>query len=248
MKSTEFLKEAQSTQSILGEIARLYNIDTDTMDQMVSICRKGKMKLNVIEWLIQISQKCQPFIRGVGWDSCFDLYRGVSGTYNEFIDKRVRIDNRKPKSMDPFLKDEVNKYFKDMYGEPFRDALLTTGNLNHTAIFGNSYIVFPKGDFKFLWNQGIEDFNFALNAFSSSAELRSQIEGSVWSTKNRDLVSELFLNKIVKNTDWHTIDLKAAIQSRAEIMIRCKGYYGIRYKDHADDVSPMLEIMKLAVK
>jgi len=247
MKSTEFLAEASVTE-IIAEIAKIYNIESTTMKRMVKIAKSVGMKLNVLESLIQISQQCQPFIRQAGWDKCFELYRGIPGVGNyEFIEKRVRLESRTPKSMDPYLFDEINSYFADMYGHPFRNAMLTTGDKYHTRLFGETFFVFPKGDFKFLWNENVEDFNFALSNFSSSEAVKSKVEGSVWSSKNRDMINQWFIDEFVKETDWHTIDMAAAIDAKAEIMIRCKDYWGINCRDHDNHVPAMTEIMKLAV-
>jgi len=247
MKSTEFVTEA-STKEIIAEIAKIYNIDPATMKKMVAITRKAGLKLNVIEWLIQISQQCQPFIREVGWDKCFELYRGVPGVGNrEFIEKRVRLDSRTPKSMDPYLFDEINRYFTEIYGQPFRNAMLTTGDKFHTRLFGETFMVFPKGDFKFLWNENVDDFNFALSNFSTDDNVRNRVEGSVWSSDNRDMINQWFLEEFVKETDWHTIDMGAAIAANAEIMIRCKDYWGINCRDHDKHIPAMTAIMRLAV-
>jgi len=247
MKSTEFITEG-TVEEIIAEIAKIYNISDSNMSWMTKIAREAGMKLNVIESLIQISQQCQPFIRQVGWDNCFELYRGIPGVGNyEFIEKRIRLDNRTPKSMDPFLFDEINKYFTEIYGQPFRNAMLTTGDKFHTRLFGETFMVFPKGDFKFLWNENVEDFNFALSNFSSSETVKNKVEGSVWSSKNRDMINQWFIDEFVKEIDWHTIDMKAAIDAKAEIMIRCKDYWGINARDHDKHIPAMTEIMKLAV-
>ena len=247
MKSTEFITEG-TVEEIIAEIAKIYNISESNMSWMTKIAREAGMKLNVIESLIQISQQCQPFIRQVGWDKCFELYRGIPGAgMNEFIEKRVRLDSRTPKSMDPYLFDEINKYFTEIYGQPFRNSMLTTGDKFHTRLFGETFMVFPKGDFKFLWNGDVDDFNFAVSNFVSSEEVKSRVEGSVWSSKNRDMINQWFLDDFVKETDWHTIDIKSAIDANAEIMIRCKDYWGINARDHDKHIPAMTEIMKLAV-
>ena len=249
MNSDEFITEEvkPGAQKILDEIAGIYNIEPKVMKRMAEIVKISGMKLNVIESLIQISQQCQPFIRTVGWDNCFKLFRGVAqGGGNEFIEKRVRLDARSPKSMDPELYRKINDYFSEVYGQPFRMAMLTTGDQFHTRLFGTTFFVFPKGDFKFLWHEDVEDFNFALNNYRSSEVVKSQITGSSFSTNNTDIVGDLFLNKYVKELDWHTIDMVAAIEYNAEIMIRTKGYWGIN-ANHEDDIPGMTEIMKLAI-
>jgi len=254
MRAQEFITE-NSTDSILAEIAKIYKLPIETVMQMKKIAKKGGMQLNVIEWAIQISQKCQPFIRQVGWDNCFKLYRGVNGKSGwDYIDGRVRLEGRTPNSMDPYLHDNINKYFKDMYGAPFRDSMLCTGDPNHASIFGPVFMVFPIGDFKFLWNEKVDDFNFALSAFMNSDRVKNNIEGSAWSSKNRDMINDWFFEEFVKETAWHSIDLNSAIEAQSEVMIRpeqSKQYYGISYRkfgsSNNDYTNTIREIMKLAV-
>jgi len=246
MNSKEFITEVQSIDEILDEISKIYNIEFKVMNKMQSIARGAGMKLNVIEPLIQISQQCQSYIQTVGWDNCFDLYRGIP-EYSEFIKKRVRLDNRIPKSMDPYLFEEINKYFTEAYGAPFRNAMLCTGQLSHTRLFGEAYMVFPIGDFKYLWHPEVNDLNFASANFRNSDIVQNNVEGSVWGTKNRDLINDLFLNEYIKKIDWQTTDMSTAVASNVEIMIRTKAYHGVRYKDHKMDIYEMTEIMKLAI-
>ena len=250
MKSKEFIIEeelnAMHTRIING-IAKQYNISPKNMDQIVKITQDAGMKLNVIEWLVQIAQRCQPYIKEVGWDYIFRLYRGVYSDVGEFIQKNVRLENRKPKSMDPFLYDQINNYFIEKFGAPFRNSMLATGDLHHTIRFGEVYVVFPRGDFKYLWGENVDDFNFAYSDFLASDVVDKNVEGSVWSYDNQDLISDLFMEHFIKKVKWHTTDLKKAIDEEVEIMIRCKQYYGINVREHQEHFPAMKQIMKLAL-
>ena len=250
MKSKEFIVEAELNDMhtrIIDGIAKQYNISPENMEQIVNITQKAGMKLNVIEWLVQIAQRCQPYIKEVGWDYVFKLYRGVMSDVGEFIQKNVRLEDRKPKAMDPFLYDQINNYFTEHFGAPFRNAMLTTGDSHHTIRFGEVYVVFPRGNFKYLWGEEVDDLNFAYSDFMSSDIVDKNVEGNVWSSNNTDLISDLFMEHYIKKVKWHTTDLKKAIEEEVEIMIRCKQYYGINVRAHQKHFPAMRQIMKLAL-
>jgi len=248
MKSEEFITEAiQSIDEILDTISKIFNIDFDTMDKIQSICRQNGMKLNVIEPLLQIARDCQPFLQEVGTEDCFTLFRGMSNANRkDFITKRVRLDGRTPTAMDKSLYTNINSYFNDKYGSPFRDSLLCTGSARHTKNFGETYAIFPAGNMKFLWHENVEDLNYAISDFKMQA--RGKVEGSIWGNDNRDTLNKLFMNHIMK-LDWHTTDLPSAIGYKSEIMIRCEQYHGIKYNaGMSHHIEPMIDIIKLGSK
>jgi len=238
MKSTEFI-----TEGTLQDLANEYNISDENIEKMASIAFNAKLNLTIIRPLIQISQECQPFLRQVGVDNCFNLFRGISNAPSSIVHKRVRLDKRKTKAMSPKLADNINKYFTDMYGAPFRNAMLCTGDGRHARKFGRLFYVFPVGDFKFLWNEAVDDFNFAFNNFRKSDAMQG-----VKHPFGADFVEyhTRFL-KYITEIDWHSIDLKSAMHSDAEIMIRCNSYYGINVNQNVDQKDAMIEILKVAI-
>ena len=248
MKSTEFVTEGFS-KAIIGvfdELSQMFNKDIDTVVEMGILCRTNNVKLTMIETLLHITKECQPYLHQVGLENAFKLFRGVGDTYGDDINKRVRLDARTPRSMDADLFNAINAYFKEIYGGEFRNSMLSTGDQYHTRLFGRTYAVFPKGDFKFLWSPRVKDFNFAAGDFGKQLRQNGRIEGSSFSSDNRDTVNELFLEEFVKEIDWHSIDLNSAIASEAEIMVRCKSYRGLNWDMFEDYESTLIELLRMA--
>ncbi len=248
MRAEEFagVNFSETVRGVLEELSRMFNKDLGTITKMAVLCKENNLKLTIIEPILNITKDCQPFLHEVGIDNAFNLFRGVSDSYADDINKRVRLDNRTPKSMDPHLFDNVNKYFTEIYGQPFRNSMLATGDQYHTRLFGRTYAVFPKGNFKFLWNDKVQDFNFSYSNFGRQLQDNDRIEGSMYSSDNRDLIGKLFLEEFVAEVDWHQIDLTSATAADVEIMIRCKSYYGINWDKFQDDEDLMIALLRMA--
>jgi len=203
MKSKEFLRE--NLVDIAMELEKQYNLSAFD-----------------IHFALKVREDCQPFLQQCGGDP-FMLYRGVHAS-SFTIDKDTRLTDRKPLNMDNLLHQKINIYLDDHYGHPYRNALFVSGDM-HNADYGeNTYHVFPKGDFDFLWaeNPMYDDMYTAWNKYRNSTELPMPDYVLI----QQDDIADKFL----KNANFHTTDLPRASdeeQSR-EIMIWCEGYYGIK--------------------
>lgn len=168
---------------------------------------------NIKKLIIQIGKECKPYLSQV--NDPFELYRGISFS-DTIIKKRIRIDERNPLGMDQKMQGMVNKFFTEKFGAPFRFSALATGEQWVADSFGNVYIIFPIGDFEFLWANDVGDLNEHIWAFEES--FGDNIEYN-------DIAQ--FLN----DKDYRTNDINSAIASGREIMIRGSGYYGINLDD-----------------
>ena len=183
---------------------KLADMSGNTMDEDFIFAMK------IVE---KIKRDCQPYLKEMGQKDMFSaydrgraLYRGLD-SYKGFLKKRVRLGSRRPTDMNIDDHNMINKYFKKKYGAPFRNALFLTGNRRNAAGYNTGsgaayYLIFPIGEFKFIWSSRITDLFSAIVG----------VEG--------DKVKSL-LNR------YQRTDLKAAKDSGNEIMLRCKSYYAV---------------------
>lgn len=143
------------------------------------------------------------------------MYRGAqkdfpSGTFRPF---KKRED---PVNSPMRLHDQVNDFFMEKFGQPFRNGLFATGDLGMARSYGHPYIVVPKGRFFWLCNTEIPDMTESL--YSEFAHEQG-LEEYYAINKTLDAVE--------KSKKWiDSVDLKQCIESKCEIMLWCShGYY-----------------------
>jgi len=188
-----------------------------------------------VNFIIKIKNKCQPYLQEVGIEDSLKLYRGIQ-SYEPVLTKQIRLgldpeDERDPRGMSKEEKEMVNDYFMKEFGEPYRDSMLCTGDLMATKEFGESYVVFPIGDFTFLWSKDVRDLNRSMNKLIVNAERG----------EDPQYVPDLIPNRAT----YQDTELLTGIRSDNEIMIRASGYYAISYKYKLNDYRAIKEIFNL---
>ena len=145
------------------------------------------------------------------------MFRGMPGTDKAVITGRVRLTGRKPMSTGDSQHDYLNLYFKQKFGQPFRDAMFVVGEANFAADYGSLYLIFPRGDFNFAWSPEIKDlFNvdFAM-------------EDALYPDGDDETADVENFFKWMEGNRYQNSNLKAALLSKNEIMVRSIAYYGI---------------------
>ena len=176
-----------------------------------------------------IRQNCQPYLtQNPSAIIRHPLYRGVKQRGNHsagpshIISKEVRLTNRKPSDMPVDLHKFINGYFKKEYGAPFRNAMFANGGYSAAKDYGPVYIIFPIGNFKYLWSQLYEDL------YTIASEYEFDEYGYFEKEEGVDMNKEVKQTIIDEVLSTYQVDnLIDGIDSEHEIMIRCKGYYGI---------------------
>jgi len=214
--------------------------------------------------IIEIIEKdCRPFLKQIKNTGGF-IYR-VSGRRPGpmgIIKVSSHIaTGREPAAMNPTIHNLLNQAFEKLFGWKVRDGVPVSGNIDvsdTTGIWGLTSIIFPIGDFGFVWSPKIDDLNF--DTFFGTAVRSAVFNVSGRSVKdyisynlNSDEYNEFMkgtqpgLNyampkplhkKIVglleKGLDLNRYtdgDLKNAIKSDNEIFIKCDSYYLV-YPDY----------------
>lgn len=87
----------------------------------------------------------------------------------------------------------------------------------HTEDYGQPYIIFPRGEFKFLWSPVVGDlYDVLIMEF-----------GPAFKLGRTDEVSPEDITRYVKSLQYTDRDFNLALQSGNEIMIECDEYYAI---------------------
>jgi hypothetical protein len=85
------------------------------------------------------------------------LYRGIPKNTKNIHKIKPRID-RKPKDMQQIHHDSFNEEFKKKFGWNVRsEGVFVSSNLAEIKQYGETYLFFPIGEYKFVWSPKIED-------------------------------------------------------------------------------------------
>jgi hypothetical protein len=103
--------------------------------------------------------ECKPFQKEIGFDGIFDfetLKRGMKNKPKLFIGN-VRLD-RKPTDTPLPIHEFMDNWFYKKFGVKFRsNAMFVTKSRGSAQIYGDVYIVFPIGEFKYCYSSTIDD-------------------------------------------------------------------------------------------
>lgn len=216
MRSQEFIAEEN-----------LWDDDDEIEQKIRHIQEVAKLSGEEISTALAIRDKCQPYLeQNISPALWTPLFRGLGKSMSdETVQKRVRLDNRTPADMPSYLHQYINEYFVDYHGAPFRNAMFCTGSSVEASGYGNEYIIFPIGHFEYCWSPKIDDLWTAYDSFTTDSGVNLD--------SGTDVYDE-FMDQVVYNGEWKTTDLKGAIDSKHEIMVRCKQYYGFAYNEMED--------------
>lgn len=86
------------------------------------------------------------------------FYRGIRTDYEESIIRKKSRKNRKPKDIDISVSNQIDEIFYDEYGiRPRSSGIFTNPNAYAADSYGNLYLVFPIGKYKYIWSESIID-------------------------------------------------------------------------------------------
>jgi len=166
---------------------------------------------NLIKIANYLFDNCKPYLEQTNYNVSNNvLFRGMATNHDAMFNiHRVRLDNRQPESTSIKDHNALNNYFTQKFGEPFRNAMFATSSLSEAMGFTNGHGFFPRAVFP------IGDFTF------------------IWSPEVRDLYTDVLLKKEVSlekklpTLGYQNTDLMKAIESKNEVMIRCKTYCSV---------------------
>ena len=88
------------------------------------------------------------------------LYRGSEKLVSGNIEEREARKDRWSKDTKQEISDEIDDVFQAKYNiKPRREGVFSTSSFKSAGHYGDEYMFFPMGDFKFIWSKDIDDLN-----------------------------------------------------------------------------------------
>jgi len=185
-----------------------------------------------------IMKQCKPFMKE--WLPIYKkqhdfLYRGMEA--KDFGIKNVR-KNRKPMSTSRYAHTMLNKVFKDKFGWYARsNSIFCTGSDDDAGTYGDLYVIFPIGKYKYLWSPKIEDLTISIYQFGDIVQTGTNYTDMF----NKELIkdNENTVEKLIKT--YKTTNLDKALESNNEIMINAHRYYIRKESNVFDEFNTFLK-------
>ena len=180
-----------------------------------------------------IIRDCKPFLKEIDYEvDKYKLYRGTTGSDSIISVKPVfkqyaRLNDRKPMNSSRVMHDFLNSWFEKNYGHPFRNGVFVTGDMNFAENYGFINVIFPIGEFEYLWSPTYEDLYVHLGKLCIELKEKGILQRDYNCkeiNKDTKIMKYILDNKMV---EFKNNDLKSAIKSGHEIMLWCKSYYSI---------------------
>lgn len=157
------------------------------------------------------------------------VYRGMHGE-SFFFEKKVRTD-RQPRDLPEPLHKYVDKLFLYEFGwKPRSEALFVAKSISQASYYGSgiTYIVFPIGNYKYVYSDYLADF-FTVNkalGITSLMQFSNRIaEGDKELQQRLDkFITDKYTDKGLNTSKWDGI---------GEIMIKCDRYFALKTSDSA---------------
>ena len=200
----------------------------------------------------KIKKDCKPFLKQLMKQPASGLhdllYRNMNIKSN-IGSLNVRMD-REPRDTLKVVHDIFDDILEDVFGYRARSkTIFCSGDISWSGSYGSSYIIFPKGPFKFLWSENIRDSFDIVGSYGIKKIIEMEFEkeakeiykgddflGWVYQLTNkikrdklkrdeRELVYKALEYGILNRLNYKEDNLIKALKSRHEIMIFCKDYY-----------------------
>lgn len=162
-----------------------------------------------------IARDCQPYLNEVNFvdnKGTAKLFRGMKGN-SMVLKKQTRI-NRQSLAMPEKEKEILDDAMMQVFGYPFRSKVaFTSGNSRRVELFGSAYIIFPIGNFTYLWSPEVDDLN----------------ENDEWTQmyKQNEINHDSVVKFLKERNYMKDKNLIEAIDSGNEVMIGTEEYYAI---------------------
>lgn len=178
-----------------------------------------------------IRRDCQPYLERCGGHA---VWRGIAnatksnyseltidgGEDTQFWDRRYVRKNRKPLHTSPEKSKEIDDAMEKIFGwRPRSEGLFVSGD-EITFVYGKSNLIFPIGQFSYVWSPYIVD---------------------MWnSTHSRQFTQNIL--DFVKKSRYQNTHLEDAINSHHEIVIKCESYYAILQDVYTPELLKALDL------
>ena len=176
------------------------------------------------EMLNIIKKDCSNFLKEFGNTA---IYRGTKDIKkdNTLIRMKSRID-RMPKDTPKHLHDLMDELFKKYHGWKARsEGVFVTKYFSDAEAYGTPALFFPKGNYKYLWSEDIDDLYVDIRVKIIEKILALDIETRGLEAKHITPEFKIMLEDIIKT--YKTINFRWADDN--ECMFKVKNYYLVRF-------------------
>lgn len=193
--------------------------------RLLNALNEGEDYMEVLKY---IKRDCKPFLKAIEPKPHRNMiYRGYKSIESWFL-KTTRAD-RKPKDIGEGLHNDFDMEFKKRFGYKARsESFFATGEDEEASMYGEVYTIFPVGDFKILWSPKITDLFADMGRIVGDSAKIKKYNGLLDHYKEKGMEDQ-YQKKISEIVGTYRNDnLKGAIASLNEIMIKCDKYYAVR--------------------
>jgi len=165
--------------------------------------------------LTMLEKDCQKFIKETGGF----LFRATDRRLGDVIKKMKQREDRRPLNTKKYIHALADTAFQKSFGWKARtDALFTSTHPSQTRGYGsNMYLVFPIGNYKYIWSDEISDF-FIKQSGMESVKQRVYPYTAKLDQDDMDSLMPEYTDKNLKKA-W-------ADRESREVMLNCpNGYY-----------------------
>jgi len=214
-------------------------------NESTSISRMEEMMAKETKIIMQkfeeIQRDCKPFLEAINHDVPNNvLYRGMDDV-PKLGTKTARLDSRKPTDSHRADHNDLNNYFNQKYGHPYRNGVFATGAFNMASGYGSVVAMFPIGNFEYIWHKKIMDvYSNILKPSFGQANI-------YWAKYAQSINADIDIGRMDAVADWAKTrkptelldfmgdyrmnqNLIAGLKSANEIMVWTEKYHFISYR------------------
>jgi hypothetical protein len=168
-----------------------------------------------------LDRDCKPFLRELKGTNGF-VYRGNTQTIESIKKFSPNVDKgRVPVAASKELHELVNVASDHMFGWKFRDGVPTSTSYGWADSFGQAYMFFPIGAYKYVYSPNVTDFNF---------EFANAVDAETWMWRGwqRNLKGSEAIDWMIsklKDFRYTDTDLRKMLSGNAEVSFNCREYY-----------------------
>lgn len=179
------------------------------------------------DWATRVLNNCQPIIQEVGGIQNYSLFRGMDQSAL-FYYAPTRKD-RESRDTREEIHHAMDQWFEENFGIKYRsNAIIATGGLGQSKIYGTPYMIFPEGQIKYLWSDQLRDIG---------AGIESRVHQTTLRHRKSPPTYKVILNgtkRVMDQITWQTNDLHQMMGDEREVMISAPAYYAANVK-HIDE-------------
>lgn len=182
------------------------------------------------EFFDTIKKDCKKYLNEIKDPTKVIAYRGINSNRDYgFISVKDARTDRLPLDTDKRLSDKIDEWFKHEYGVRFRsEAVFAIGNRTLASHFGTVYIMFPIGDYDYVWSPNYSDITEDFNRYFETHAKQYPKEYDYIFREGPKYIHPKHLNDFMKDGSYYfnkgLVEALTKYKSN-EIMIRCKKYY-----------------------